>query len=98
MLRFILFNQGSNYSRFEHKLLEHYNDWVIVKFLDNKTSEVELDNSYSFILVLISTHKAEIVDVNGNVSIASNDEAGKILHCLVCTCPVHSPRRRGIRW
>ena len=32
------------------KLLEHYNDWIIVKFLDNKTPQVYFDNIHAFII------------------------------------------------
>ena len=57
------------------KKLEHYNIWIILKFLDNKTPQIELDNIHTFILAEMSTNKAELVEVNGYAYIAANDES-----------------------
>ena len=57
------------------KILEYYNDWVIIQFLDNKTPQVEFNNIHAFILAGISTNKAYLVKVNEYGDMFSNDEA-----------------------
>ena len=55
-----------------NKILEHYNDWIIMVFLDNKTLQVEFDNSRELVPSWVSTKKAELVKLNGCGAIAVN--------------------------
>ena len=47
------------------KILEHYNYWIIMKFLDNKTPQVDFDNIHVFVIAEMLNNKAELVQVNG---------------------------------
>ena len=40
------------------KMLEHYNDWIIMKLLNNKTPQVEFDNIHALIIAVILDNKA----------------------------------------
>ena len=54
------------------KILEHCNYWIIMKFLDNKTPQVDFDNIHELIIAGISPNKAELVQVSGYGAIAVN--------------------------
>ena len=56
------------------KIFEHYNAWIIMKFLDNKTPQVESDNIHALILMVVSTNKAELSQANGYDDISTNDK------------------------
>ena len=58
-----------------NKILDHYNGWIIMKFLDNKTPKVEFENICVLILSGMSNNNAELVKVNGYGAISSNDES-----------------------
>ena len=52
----------SSQRRYEHVedcyyKIEHYNDWIIMEFLDNNTPQVDFDNIHAFIISGISTNK-----------------------------------------
>ena len=76
-----------SYSRDENyycrKILGHYNNWIIMEFLENKTPQVELNNLHGLMLVVISTNKSKLYEFNGYVSISANDEAANIFY-IVC--------------
>ena len=40
-----------------NKIHEHYNDWIIMEFLDNKTPQVDFYNIYALIIAVISNIK-----------------------------------------
>ena len=56
------------------KILEHYNDWIIVNFLEKKTPQVDFENIHALIISGMSTNKAETFQVNGYGAISANDE------------------------
>ena len=58
-----------------NKIIEHYHYWIIMKFLDNKKPQDDFDNIHAFILVVMSTNKSELFEVNGYGYISSSDGA-----------------------
>ena len=40
------------------KILEYYNDWIIMKFLDIKKTQVDFDNINVLVILVRSTNKA----------------------------------------
>ena len=44
-------------SCYYNKILEHYNDWIIMKLLDNKTPQVDFDNIHALITAGMLTNK-----------------------------------------
>ena len=66
-----------------------------MEFLDNNTPQVEMYNIHAFILALISTNKAEIVDISGYGAIASNGEAANMFS-IFCFAYVHYMLQEGV--
>ena len=60
-----------------NKILEHYNDWIIMELLDNKTPQVEFDNIHT-----LSSNNTELVKLNGYSAISSNDDSQLIFTFL----------------
>ena len=51
-------------------------------FIDNKTPQVESEKIHAFILAVISTNKAELVEVNGYGYISANDETENVFYAV----------------
>ena len=52
-----------------------------MKFLDNKTPQIEFDNIHAFIAGML-TNKSELFQVDGYGAIASNHEAANIFYIV----------------
>ena len=58
-----------------NKIIEHYNVWIIMEVLNNKTPHVALVNISAFVLAGMSTNNEELVEMNVYGTIYTNDEA-----------------------
>ena len=68
-----------------NKILEHYNYWIIMEFLENKTPQVDFYNIHALIISVISNNKVEPVEVNGCRAIYANDEAANYFYIVFLT-------------
>ena len=68
-----------------------------MKFLDNKTPQIEFDNIHAFIAGML-TNKSELFEVNVCGDIDDNDEDAKIYIVSFLIYPVYTPRRCGTWW
>ena len=70
-----------------NKIIEHYNDWIIIYLLVNKKTRVEFDSINALILEVITTYKVELFKVNWYRAINANDKAAHNFY-MICFTPV----------
>ena len=54
------------------KIVKHYNDWIIMEFLDNKTPQVDFDKIHVLIIAGMFNNKVEPAQANSYGDISSN--------------------------